>query len=58
MVHPPVTDTGWVNDAVRDAVAHSAELIHVASQDDVAAVIAFVASEHSRPITANTIHLR
>jgi len=58
MVHPPVTDTGWVNDAVRDAVAHSSELIHITSPDDVAEVIAFLASEHARLITANTIRMR
>lgn len=58
MVYPPVTDTGWVNDAVRDAVAHSAELVHIASPDDVAEVIAYLASEHARLITANTIRMR
>ena len=31
MVHPPVTDTGWVTQAVRDAVAASPTLFHVAS---------------------------
>jgi 3-oxoacyl-[acyl-carrier protein] reductase len=30
MVHPPVTDTGWVSDAVRDAVAASPTLVHIA----------------------------
>jgi 3-oxoacyl-[acyl-carrier protein] reductase len=30
MVHPPVTDTGWVTQAVRDAVAASPTLAHVA----------------------------
>ena len=29
MVHPPVTDTGWVTDAVRAAVAASPALFHV-----------------------------
>ena len=58
MVYPPVTDTGWVNDAVREVVAHSSELIHIASPDEVAEVIAFLASEHARLITANRLHLR
>jgi len=31
MVHPPVTDTGWVTDAVRDAVQADQLLVHVAS---------------------------
>jgi len=36
MVHPGVTDTGWVNDAVRRMVAESTVLFHVASPADVA----------------------
>jgi len=58
MVHPPVTDTGWVTDAVRDAVAASPELIHVASPAEVAAVIAYLASDAAALITANVITLR
>ncbi len=58
MVHPPVTDTGWVTDAVRAQVAASRELIHIASPDDVAAVIAYLASDAAALITANVITLR
>jgi len=58
VVYPPVTDTGWVTAAVREAVEHSNELIHVASPDDVADVIVFLCSEGARLITANVIHLR
>jgi 3-oxoacyl-[acyl-carrier protein] reductase len=58
VVHPPVTDTGWVTDAVREQVAASATLIHVASPDEVAAVIAYLASEAAALITANVITLR
>jgi 3-oxoacyl-[acyl-carrier protein] reductase len=29
IVYPPVTDTGWVNDAVRDHVENTPELIHI-----------------------------
>lgn len=57
-VYPPVTDTGWVTPAVQEAVAHSKELIHVASPDDVADVIVFLCSEQAWLITANVIHLR
>jgi hypothetical protein len=39
MVHPPVTDTGWVTDAMREQVAASLTLIHIASPDEVAEVI-------------------
>jgi 3-oxoacyl-[acyl-carrier protein] reductase len=40
MVYPPVTDTGWVTDAVRDVVRSSPTHIHVASPEEVAEVIA------------------
>jgi len=58
MVHPPVTDTGWVTDAVREAVAASTTLIHVASPSEVAEVIAYLASDAAALITANVITLR
>jgi 3-oxoacyl-[acyl-carrier protein] reductase len=58
MVHPPVTDTGWVTDAVRDHVATRPDLIHIATPAQVAEVIAYLASDAARLITANTITLR
>ena len=58
MVHPPVTDTGWVTDAVRDVVAGSQTLIHVARPQQVADVIAYLASDAASLITGNTITLR
>jgi 3-oxoacyl-[acyl-carrier protein] reductase len=58
MVHPPVTDTGWVTDSVRAAVKGSSTLFHVAAPAEVAAVIAYLASDAAALITANTITLR
>jgi 3-oxoacyl-[acyl-carrier protein] reductase len=58
MVHPPVTDTGWVTDAVREQVAASPTLIHIASPGEVAEVIAYLASDAAALITANLITLR
>jgi 3-oxoacyl-[acyl-carrier protein] reductase len=58
MVHPPVTDTGWVTDAVRDEVAGSPRLLHIARPDEVAEVIAYLASDAAALITANVITLR
>jgi|SRR5215469_2740387 len=58
MVYPPVTDTGWVTDAVRDAVAASATLVHIVSPAEVAEVIAYLASDAAALITANVITLR
>jgi 3-oxoacyl-[acyl-carrier protein] reductase len=58
MVHPPVTDTGWVTDAVRDFVTTSPTHVHVASPAEVAEVIAYLASDAAALITANVITLR
>lgn len=58
MVYPPVTDTGWVTDEVRDVVRNSSEHVHVAEPDEVAAVIAYLASDLGGLITGNLVHLR
>jgi 3-oxoacyl-[acyl-carrier protein] reductase len=58
MVHPPVTDTGWVTDAVRDTVRASTDLVHVATPDQVAAVIDFLVSDAGGLVTGNILRLR
>jgi 3-oxoacyl-[acyl-carrier protein] reductase len=58
IVYPPVTDTGWVTDAVREYVKTRADLIHIVAADEVAEVIAFLCSDHARLVTANVVHLR
>ena len=58
VVQPPVTDTGWVTAAVREFVARSDQHVHVASPEEVANVIAYLASDDARLITANEISLR
>ena len=57
VVHPPVTDTGWVTDEVRRHVTDHPDLI-LANPEDVAQVIAYPVSDEARLITANRIHLR
>ncbi|MDX1436122.1 MAG: SDR family oxidoreductase [Anaerolineales bacterium] len=58
VVYPPVTDTGWVTDEVRELVAGHPKLLHIARPDEVAQVIAYLVSEEAGLITANLIHLR
>jgi 3-oxoacyl-[acyl-carrier protein] reductase len=58
IVYPPVTDTGWVNDKVREHVKIRSDLIHIVGPEDVAEVIAFLASDLAWLITANIVHLR
>jgi len=58
MVYPPVTDTGWVTGTIREHVAASPGLIHIATPDEVAEVIAYLASDAAALVTANVITLR
>jgi 3-oxoacyl-[acyl-carrier protein] reductase len=58
MVHPPVTDTGWVTDSIREMVADSSRLFHVATAAEVAEVIAYLVSDAARLISGNVITLR
>jgi 3-oxoacyl-[acyl-carrier protein] reductase len=58
VVHPPVTDTGWVTQEVRDMVASSDELVHVAEPGEVAEVIAYLCEERAGLITRNILTLR
>ncbi|MGN6796401.1 MAG: SDR family NAD(P)-dependent oxidoreductase [Streptosporangiaceae bacterium] len=58
MVHPPVTDTGWITDAVRAVVEADPMLVHIASPGEVAEVIAYLASDAAALITGNVITLR
>jgi len=52
MVHPPVTDTGWVTDEVRTAVGR------VGTPDGVAEVVAWLASDAGSLVSGNVIVLR
>lgn len=55
MVHPPITDTGWVTTAVTEAAESAGPLHHVAQPEDVAEVITFLASHQARYITGQVI---
>jgi 3-oxoacyl-[acyl-carrier protein] reductase len=58
VVHPPVTDTGWVTDDVRRFVADSPILVHVATPDDVAEVIAWLCTDAAGLVSGNILRLR
>jgi 3-oxoacyl-[acyl-carrier protein] reductase len=58
IVHPPVTDTGWVTTAVREFVATSSDHVHVAQPDDVAGVICWLCGDGARMVTGNVIRMR
>ncbi len=58
VVDPPVTDTGWVTDAVRGFVASSPDHVHVAAPDEVAEVIGWLCTDAARLVTGNVVRLR
>lgn len=58
MIHPPITDSGWVNDAVREFAATSSEHFHVAEPSDVAHVIAWLCTDEAWLVTGNVIQMR
>ena len=58
MIHPPITDTGWVNDEVREFVTRSPDHFHVAVPHEVARVIAWLCTDDARMITGNVIRMR
>ena len=56
VVHPPMTDTGWIN--ARTAAAARSTGRRVATPKEVAEVIAYLASDAASLVTGNVIRLR
>lgn len=58
VIYPPVTDTGWITDEVREFVTKDHEHHHVASPQEVADVVAWLCAEAGRVVTGNILRLR
>lgn len=58
VVHPPITDTGWVEEGLREWVQSSTEHFHVAEPDEVAKVISWLCSDDAGMVTGNVIRMR
>jgi 3-oxoacyl-[acyl-carrier protein] reductase len=57
MVYPPVTDTGWVTDAVQEEIDRRVDLFRVAQPEEVANVIAWLCSDDAYLVTGNILRL-
>jgi 3-oxoacyl-[acyl-carrier protein] reductase len=58
VVHPPVTDTGWITDDIRAFVAEDPTLRQVADPGEVAEVIGWLCTDAARLVTGNVVRLR
>lgn len=58
VVYPPITDTGWITEAVRAFVDASADHVHVAEPAEVAEVIGWLCTHAAHLVTGNIIRLR
>jgi 3-oxoacyl-[acyl-carrier protein] reductase len=56
-VHPPVTDTGWVTDDVREAVAANDSFFDVAEPEEVGDLVSYLVSPAGRRVTGNVVRL-
>jgi 3-oxoacyl-[acyl-carrier protein] reductase len=58
ILYPPVTDTGWITEEVRELVARSPTHARVAEPAQVAEVITWLCSDAARLVTGSIIRLR
>ena len=58
VVHPPVTDTGWITDEVCAFVDASLDHTHICEPGEVAEVIGWLCTDAARLVTGNRIRLR
>ena len=58
VVYPPVTDTGWITDDVRDFVDQDHDHHHIATPDEVAETVVWLCAKANHLVTGNIIRLR
>ena len=58
VVHPPVTDTGWLTDEFREFLEGHPDRPHIAEPAEVAEVIGWLCTDAARLVTGNIIGLR
>jgi len=58
MIHPPITDSGWVNDSVREFAATARDHFHIAEPDEVGGVISWLCTDAARMVNGNIIRMR
>lgn len=58
VIHPPVTDTGWITDDVRAFVDGDHDHHHIAHPHEVAETVAWLCCEANHLVTGNVIRLR
>ena len=58
VVHPPLTDTGWITDDVRAFLETDHEHHHIVEPAEVAEVIVWLCTQASRVMTGNVLRLR
>lgn len=58
VVYPPVTDTGWVTDAVRHFVDNDTEHHNIATPDEVADTVEWLCADANHLVNGNIIRLR
>jgi 3-oxoacyl-[acyl-carrier protein] reductase len=58
VVYPPVTDTGWVTDEVRQHFEEGSDPIRIVEPEEVARIVAYLVSDEAKLITGNIVRLR